>query len=505
LCVLAVTIVSWSWYPKYTALTLVAPTRGLVIAGRYRLSHELAHGGMSSVWLADDDAERRQVAIKFQEAPRLDSNHERRFKREVRALSQVSSPHIVQVLDSGADDGLTYIVMELLSGETLRRRGEERGQLRIAEVVGIVRQAALGLGTAHDAGIVHRDIKPSNLFMVVDGSREVLKIIDFGIAKGDGVEASVDTTASGLIGSPAYMSPEQARAEVVDARSDLWSLGVVAFRLLSGKEPFAAGNVPATLQRICAGPVPSISEHAPELPPTLGDFFQRAFAHERRQRHQNAAAFASAFERACQMGSADSSVPSAPLPSSAGQGEVRVKGQAFHSVVRALAELQGDGLRTAALAGMSGPGGEALREGSLLSANYYPVGWYRELFASATRLLPAQRTLARDVGYRSGRRDIAGMYKVLLRALSTEMLIKQSQRLLRVVYEGGGVEVLEVTRGFARVHYRDYFGFDRNIWQDAIGGAEAAFQATGAKELAIDVEQGGGDGDPTMTVSITWQ
>jgi len=94
---------------------------------------------------------------------------------------------------------------------------------------------------------------------------------------------------------------------------------------------------------------------------------------------------------------------------------------------------------------------------------------------------------------------------VLLRALSTEMLIKQSQRLLRVVYEGGSVEVQDVRKGFARVHYRDYFGFDRNIWQDAIGGAEAAFQATGAKELAIDVEQGGGDGDPTMTVSITWQ
>jgi hypothetical protein len=298
---------------------------------------------------------------------------------------------------------------------------------------------------------------------------------------------------------------------------------VVAFRLLSGHEPFAAGNVPATLQRICAGPVPKISDLAPDLPSELDDFFRRAFAHERRHRHQTAATFSAAFERACESkpgqgistrGSGrvaagaleDSTQTSAPWPpSSPRRGEVRVKGQAFHSVLKAFAELHGEELKAAALAGMSGEGGEALREGSLLSANFYPVAWYRELFASAARQAPGEKTLARDVGYRSGQRDIAGMYKVLLRALSTEMLIKQSQRLLRVVYEGGSVEVLEVRKGFARVRYHDYFGFDRNIWQDAIGGAEAAFQATGAKQLAIAVEEGGRDAEPNMIVAVTWQ
>jgi serine/threonine protein kinase len=476
------------------------------------LAHELGHGGMSSIWQAEDSAEGRRVAIKFQEGPRLDANHQRRFKREVRALSQVRSPHIVKVFASGVDDGLTYIVMELLSGETLRRRGETRGRLRIDEVVSVVREAALGLGVAHDAGIVHRDIKPSNLFLVTEGATEVLKIIDFGIAKGDGIEASVDTTASGLIGSPAYMSPEQARAESVDARSDLWSLGVVAFRLLCGQEPFAAGNVPATLQRICMGPVPRISEHASGLPPALDDFFNRAFAHERKHRHQTAAAFSTAFERACASRPEESEEspvsrtwPSTPRPGSGPRSEVRVKGQAFHSVLRAFGELHGDELKAAALAGMGGAGGEALREGSLLSANFYPVAWYRELFASAARQVPGLNTLARDVGFRSSQRDVAGIYKVLLRALSTEMLIKQSQRLLRVVYEGGGVDVLEVQRGLARVRYHDYFGFDRNIWQDAIGGAEAAVLATGAKQLGFAVQQGGRDGDPHMVVEITWQ
>ncbi len=490
-------------------MTRVAPAQNLVIAGRYRLSRELAHGGMSSIWHAEDSADGRAVAIKFQHAPRLDESHERRFKREVRALTQVSSPHIVKVFASGVDDGLTYIVMELLSGETLRQRGEARGRLRVDEVVTVVREAALGLRVAHDAGIVHRDIKPSNLFLATERTAEVLKIVDFGIAKGDGIEASVDTTASGLIGSPAYMSPEQARAETVDARSDLWSLGVVAFRLLSGQEPFAAGNVPATLQRICTGAVPKISELASGLPAALDQFFSRAFAHDRGQRHQSAAAFSSAFERACASGSGESPVsstlPSTPRPSSAPRSEVRVKGQAFHSVLRAFGDLHGDEYRSAALAGMSGAGGEAMREGSLLSANFYPVAWYRELFASAARQMPGVKTLARDIGYRSGQRDVAGIYKVLLRALSTEMLIKQSQRLLRVVYEGGRVDVMEVRSGFARVRYNDYFGFDRNIWQDAIGGAEAAFQATGAKQLRMAVQQGGRDGDPHMVVEITWQ
>jgi hypothetical protein len=174
-------------------------------------------------------------------------------------------------------------------------------------------------------------------------------------------------------------------------------------------------------------------------------------------------------------------------------------------VLRAFADLFGDEVRGEALATMVGPGGEALREGSLLAANFYPVAWYRELFKSAERLVPPGTSLGREVGYASGRRDIAGMYKILLRALSTETMIRQSQRLLRVVYEGGAVDVPEVRHGFARVRYRDYFGFDRNVWQDAIGGGEAAFQATGAKDLTITVLEGGRDGDATMLVSVIWQ
>jgi eukaryotic-like serine/threonine-protein kinase len=276
------------------------PATGFLLAGRYRLSHELAHGGMGYVWVADDETSEQRVAIKFQAEPRRDAIADRRFRREAQALAQLESPHIVRVLTSGTDAGLSYIVMELLHGETLRQRCAARRPVEPAQAVAWIRQAAEGLGVAHRAGIIHRDVKPSNLFLASTPDGEVLKIIDFGIAKGHVLDGTSDGTASGLIGSPCYMSPEQARGESVDARSDLWALGVVAFQLLTGREPFMGANVPQTLQRICSGSVPRISEFAGELPSSLDAFFRRAFAADRALRFESAAEFAHAFARACE-------------------------------------------------------------------------------------------------------------------------------------------------------------------------------------------------------------
>jgi serine/threonine-protein kinase len=255
---------------------------------------------MGYVWVADDETSEQRVAIKFQAGPRRDAIADRRFRREAQALAQLESPHIVRVLASGTDAGLSYIVMELLHGETLRQRCAARGPVEPARVVAWIREAAEGLGVAHRAGIIHRDVKPSNLFLASTTTGEVLKIIDFGIAKGHVLDATSDGTASGLIGSPCYMSPEQARGESVDARSDLWALGVVAFQLLSGREPFLGANVPQTLQRICSGSVPRISEFAGDLPPSLDAFFRRAFAADRALRFESAAELAQAFARACE-------------------------------------------------------------------------------------------------------------------------------------------------------------------------------------------------------------
>src|SRR6478752_3695928 len=142
----------------------IRPENGLLIAGRYELQHELGRGGMGAVWLANDRTEQRTVAIKFQSAA-LDGVNDRRFAREADALCRLTCPHVVRFYYSGRERGLSFIVMEHLLGHTLRRRLEVCGQLHPPEVSGLVWQAAIGLGSAHRAGIVHRDVKPSNLFM----------------------------------------------------------------------------------------------------------------------------------------------------------------------------------------------------------------------------------------------------------------------------------------------------------------------------------------------------
>lgn len=268
------------------------------VAGRYVLGSELARGGMGSVWSARDQVEERDVAIKFQAADLWDRTSDRRFRREADALCRLTHPHVVRFLDTGNEQNLSYIVMELLIGQTLREQLRARGSLSMPEVSSIVAQAALGLSAAHEANIVHRDVKPSNLFMaLVEGSQQ-LKVIDFGIAKSTGL-ASGEGTASGIVGSPGYMSPEQARGEALDHRTDLWALAVVAFTLLTGREPFTAADVPATLQRICWGEAPSITELSPQLPPALDAFFTRAFEVDRSRRFQSVLELSDCFERAC--------------------------------------------------------------------------------------------------------------------------------------------------------------------------------------------------------------
>jgi serine/threonine-protein kinase len=252
---------------------------------------------MGAVWAARDRTEPRTVAVKFQTGV-VEAGSERRFAREADTLCRLSCPHVVRFFYAGRERGLSFIVMEHLRGHTLRRRLEMSGNLNPEEVGALIWQAAIGLGSAHRAGIVHRDVKPSNLFMTVEDDKECLKVIDFGIAKGRGLGGS--TAGSGTVGSPAYMSPEQALGERVDHRSDVWSLAVVAFTALCGKEPFTAENVPATLERIWRGQARQITRERADLSPALDTFFARAFVQDPTHRFQSTSELAVHFERACQ-------------------------------------------------------------------------------------------------------------------------------------------------------------------------------------------------------------
>jgi serine/threonine-protein kinase len=218
--------------------------------GRYRLKRRIASGGMGDVWVGHHPGLKRDVAVKIlrPEEQARSASAQARFEREVRATAELAHPNTVRVFDYGVtEDGLWYYVMELLEGETLAAHVERFGPLAPARAVHIVGQAARAIAEAHERGIVHRDIKPDNLFLTsLGGEHDFVKVIDFGIAKVSRVDVTM--TGSGLVmGTPEYMSPEVAKGEPADVRSDVYALGEVLYFLLCGRPPFQAESVGAVM------------------------------------------------------------------------------------------------------------------------------------------------------------------------------------------------------------------------------------------------------------------
>jgi serine/threonine-protein kinase len=255
------------------------PRPGSVLGQKFALERPLARGGMGSVWAGRHLALDVPIAVKLMTEALVRSQPARaRFEREAKSAAQLRSPHVVQILDYGVEDDTPYMVLELLQGEDLRTRLDRVQRLSLEETAAIVRQIAKGLALAHDAGIVHRDLKPSNVFLARIGDDEVVKLLDFGVAKETRSRLVDDSTAVGLVlGSPTYMSPEQARGASVDHRSDLWSLAVVTFHALTGHRPFASDHVGDVIAKICSDELPVATRLRPELPAGIDAFFERAF------------------------------------------------------------------------------------------------------------------------------------------------------------------------------------------------------------------------------------
>ncbi len=269
------------------------PRAGTLVTPTVRLSRQLGQGGMGAVWLADHLGLHTRVAVKFISAELArDSDSVARFSREASSASQVRSSHVVQIFDHGVTpEGLPFIVMEFLDGEDLARRLHRLGRLPPREIVSIVTQAAKALSRAHSLSIVHRDIKPDNIFLVDEDGDLVVKLLDFGIAK---ITDQMGATRTGsMIGTPFYMSPEQAiGAKAIDHRTDLWSLGVVTFQMATGRRPFEGDTVGALTLAIHHGELPRPSRFAPELGTAFDDWFRKACARDPKER------FASAKEMA---------------------------------------------------------------------------------------------------------------------------------------------------------------------------------------------------------------
>ncbi|MFT3767828.1 MAG: serine/threonine-protein kinase [Minicystis sp.] len=268
---------------------------GSIIGGRYRIERLLARGGMGSVWVAQHLRLGARVAVKLMDPSCASSSDARmRFEREATASAKLDSPHVVRVHDYGVEAVQPYLVMELLQGEDLGARLRRERVLSLGETATIVTQVCKALRCAHEAGLIHRDLKPANIFLAWQQDEVVVKVLDFGIAKST---TATEATKTGMVlGSPHYMSPEQARnSRQVDARSDLWSLGVVAFRCLTGKLPFPGEELTEVLLGICAGSMPVASQIAPHLGPDVDRFFERAMAREPAQRFQSPREFAAAM------------------------------------------------------------------------------------------------------------------------------------------------------------------------------------------------------------------
>ncbi|WP_437336963.1 protein kinase domain-containing protein [Sorangium sp. So ce394] len=279
---------------------------GSIIAGKYRLERALSAGGMGSVWVAQHVQLGTHVAVKFMGTAYAGSPAFRaRFEREARAAAHLRSPHVVQVHDFGFEQGVPYLVMELLRGEDLSARLTRVRRLSLPETQRLLVHAGKALRSVHDAGLVHRDLKPANLFLArVDGEDEdMLKLIDFGIAKETATKLVSEASTTGeVMGSPHYMSPEQLRAERdIDARSDLWALGVILFRMVTGYLPFPGEVLAQVMTRILVEPIPTPRQLAPDLPPAIDAFFTRALARDRNQRFQSVREMVEEFGRATGM------------------------------------------------------------------------------------------------------------------------------------------------------------------------------------------------------------
>jgi serine/threonine-protein kinase len=277
-----------------------------VIAEKYRLIDLLGRGGMGSVWRAEHLTLNSPVAVKLLEpSVASDPLALARFMREARAAAKLRSPHVVQILDHGVDQGIPYIVMELLEGESLAARLARQGRLNLKETVLIVSHIARALSRAHTAGIIHRDLKPDNVFLVKDDDeQELAKLLDFGIAKSEhgALETrSEQSTGPGiLVGTPFYASPEQAQgAKVLDHRSDIWALGVIAFECLLGERPFRGDSLGDVLLGICVQPLPIPSRRG-SVPKGFDAWFKKACARSREQRFDSAKLAASELAKLCE-------------------------------------------------------------------------------------------------------------------------------------------------------------------------------------------------------------
>jgi serine/threonine-protein kinase len=270
---------------------------GTQLSGRYRLESKLGSGGMSTVYLAVDEVLDRRVAIKVLHREISDQPDQlERFRREARAVASLSHPNLVAVIDAGEDGGHPYIVFEYVPGETLKKRIDTEGRLGLDEATAYAIEIGRGLAAAHAARLIHRDVKPQNVLIDAEGRA---KITDFGIARS--LEAHGLTATGRVLGTTDYVSPEQAMGKEVDPRTDVYSLGIVLYEMLTGDVPFHAETQVGVAMKHVNENVPDVQRQRPETSAALAAALERAVAKDPEDRYPDMNHFLSDLEGALEV------------------------------------------------------------------------------------------------------------------------------------------------------------------------------------------------------------
>ena len=276
----------------------IAP--GAIVAERYRLERVLGTGGMGTVWLAHDVSLDTECALKLIDAEKAKIDEVRvRFEREAKASAQLRGAHVVDVFDYGVWEEVPFIAMELLEGEDLAQRLERVQRLSAEETYKVVAHVCRALAKAHSRGIVHRDLKPENIFLVDTGAEEIAKVLDFGIAKHEAYSVGDKTTKIGsFLGTPHYVSPEQARGQFTDGRADLWGVGVIAFQCMTGHLPFHSESMGSLMGQILYDQLPVPSEADATVSKEFDAWWARAASRNPDNRFQSAQEMSDALAKA---------------------------------------------------------------------------------------------------------------------------------------------------------------------------------------------------------------
>ncbi|MGZ4356109.1 MAG: protein kinase domain-containing protein, partial [Gaiellaceae bacterium] len=263
------------------------------IADRYELQEVVGHGGMSTVYKAHDSLLERNVALKvLHQQYNEDEDFVERFKHEARSVAQLQHPNIVTVIDRGEEDGRQYIVFEFIDGENLKELVVRKGRLDLRDALEIANEIAHGLAFAHDHGLVHRDVKPQNVLLNGDGRA---KVTDFGIARSLDVDHGVTQTGT-ILGTSNYIAPEQASGQPVDAHTDVYSLGIVLYEMLTGELPFPGESFVAIAMRHIQEPSPNVLDVRGDIPLRVAEMIDRALEKDPEQRFPTMDAFAAEIE-----------------------------------------------------------------------------------------------------------------------------------------------------------------------------------------------------------------